>query len=1176
MGDVFGKVKKKLAVKRALSSSISSKAARGSSRVSDSRTSKQKVSSGETTSRSRVSGVSTTTSSRRRSSGRSSSSSRRRREAQAKAKAQAEAKAKAEARAKAEAKVKADAKAKALVEANKKLAEKKAKAEKLKKQKELQAIAFKKAQRELALRKARERLAKKPESQARNILTKVAETGKVTKAQRDKFKELGFNTQVLTQTVVANKIISDVQRTGKITPQQRKAFKTTGFDSRVLTKTAVDKIQLVKADIAKQKEYNSYLNKRNNLTRDISKARGLLFSGKATGVAKKNAEKLLIRKENELTKLQKTNIGREVEPLIRDNKRIELKKLREAKAKLTKAVRDDMFKTINSVARKVNTGQSITPKDIKTFSKQFDKGISLADITRGMTLEKKKLVKELIAIDKYRIGNIDIKKELKTKKMAPRVTKFVTSVAAGVVEFGSEITLPVKIAYNYGLTIPKRSAQERRSQVRILTNDIVKLYRGGVSMGSFIKNHPYKAAVIVGAIATEVGKSYKAEFQKDPVKAMTKALLDLAGVDLLLFDGLLTKLDNFNPALLKLKNGKFTIRKAPVQTFKVRGKTRLLKARVQKPSIKRPFSSVADFLKGRKAGQFKKFTKDPGLILKEQFIKTGAAKSLAEQAKIAGTEVTAVNTAADQLTSWLKREKLVRKPIPGEADFPKTIKDILNKFDNGVKITRKQFANVNKWLQKNVAPNITLLERSLYADPASGLRTSRLGIKDIRNANLADILRGNFKFKSPKPQVLIFENAKVAKFPKKLNDVKKKLLAGKKLNTKETNRLIAWQIQTGSGKFKPIGSTIFKGGIELEITLAPGEYIKRIKKVGVTKIDGVKVDFVTAEVWKPPKTIKDKLSKAKMGKLTESEILDLDKLLSKKLGTKVQVDAPNIKRRPRARGAKDLPVLRLDRGFIKIVKRATRVAKRATTKVKRTVTKRVTAKTKRVTPKRAKATAKRVTTKTKRATAKRTVTKTKRVTTKRTTTPSPRTTTTRKTTTRKVTARRPSPRPTPIIKVTKIIPKPRVTPRLDLDSKRLKDKVALFIGKYRERQNPRKPFNNRTNKVVVKTLRIKDTKNRALKKVSDLADKKAIRSIDIKLVGITDKKKKDIGSPKVLTKFRTTKSKLKDRLNLVEKAKHTLDKKTERRELASLKKKKKGTTKKPSKKKVVKKKKSKK
>ena len=147
-------------------------------------------------------------------------------------------------------------------------------------------------------------------------------------------------------------------------------------------------------------------------------------------------------------------------------------------------------------------------------------------------------------------------------------------------------------------------------------------------------------------------------------------------------------------------------------------------------------------------------------------------------------------------------------------------------------------------------------------------------------------------------------------------------------------------------------------------------------------------------------------------------------------------------------------------------------------------------------------------------------------------------------------------------------------PRLSFESSRLKDKVALFIGKYRERQNPRKPFNKRTNKVVQKTIRIQDTKNRALKRVSDLADTKAIRSIDIKLVGITTTKKKDIGSPKVLNKFRTTRSKLKDRLNLVEKAKHTLDKKTERRELASLKRKKAAKLNKPTKKKAVKKKKT--
>ncbi len=180
-----------------------------------------------------------------------------------------------------------------------------------------------------------------------------------------------------------------------------------------------------------------------------------------------------------------------------------------------------------------------------------------------------------------------------------------------------------------------------------------------------------------------------------------------------------------NPSFKNLKNGEIIIRKAPAEIFKVGGKERYLKKRVKKPSIIRPFSSVADFLKGRKPGQFKKFTKDPGIILKEQTVATGSTP-LSESVKLAGQEVTAVNASANQLTSWIRRKRIIRKPFnltglekkfpKGEKSFPLKIKKILDKFDNGKKLTVREFANINLWLQKNIASNITLLEKSLYLD----------------------------------------------------------------------------------------------------------------------------------------------------------------------------------------------------------------------------------------------------------------------------------------------------------------------------------------------------------------------------------------------------------------------------------------------------------------------------
>jgi len=375
------------------------------------------------------------------------------------------------------------------------------------------------------------------------------------------------------------------------------------------------------------------------------------------------------------------------------------------------------------------------------------------------------------------------------------------------------------------------------------------------------------------------------------------------------------------PKYVAFKNNQFILRKAPKETFKVRGKPRYLKQRVQKPSFKRPFQSVSDFLKGRKPGQFRKFTKDPGLILKVQTVKSGAMPFAQQFRTYGGKTVTAVNAAADQLTSWLKRKKIIRKPFANEANFPVRVKKILAKFDSGKRLTINEFVYVNKWLQKKVAPNITLLERSLYLDPASGLRINRLGIGPERTASLRDIIRGNFKFRRGKPQVLVFENAKIAKAPKYIqkivNKIEKRGIKYKGFD-KDLARLVEWQTKSGSGLMKPGGSPIYSGGVELEVTLAPGEMIRRIKKIGFTYIDGKRVTFVTAEVWKPTASILKKIKLAQAGKLTSKALKSLEKLLSKKLGRRIKIETPSLRKAIRAAGRRaarradaNIPVLRI-------------------------------------------------------------------------------------------------------------------------------------------------------------------------------------------------------------------------------------------------------------------------
>ena len=108
---------------------------------------------------------------------------------------------------------------------------------------------------------------------------------------------------------------------------------------------------------------------------------------------------------------------------------------------------------------------------------------------------------------------------------------------------------------------------------------------------------------------------------------------------------------------------------------------------------------------------------------------------------------------------------------------------------------------------------------------------------------------------------------------------------------------------------------------------------------------------------------------------------------------------------------------------------------------------------------------------------------------------------------------------------------------------------------YRERKDPNKPTSKK-NKIVTKTINIKDTKNRAIQRVAKKVDNTLARSISIGVTGI-GKKKKDISKPKILSKFRKKKSKNTPILRLVELSKYAIDTKKEKRQLRKTKKNKK-------------------
>lgn len=254
-------------------------------------------------------------------------------------------------------------------------------------------------------------------------------------------------------------------------------------------------------------------------------------------------------------------------------------------------------------------------------------------------------------------------------------------------------------------------------------------------------------------------------------------------------------------------------------------------------------------------------------------------ETLKSQISKAGRKLNAISSQADELLSSIKgilKGKTIRKPIPNEASLSTATKKLLKQFDEGT-ITSKNLVKLNDALKKQGVKG--LLERSFFADPTGKIRPSRLGVTKTGKSSILDYFTEDITFKKAKPQILLFEDVKVSSLPKALKSVGNKLKRGAALTKKEADALLKFQLKK-SGKFKPIG---FISG-ESEITLAPGEILKRVKKVGVTIAEGKRIPIVKAEVFKPTGKIKTLLTKFRKGEITKAQTKTLDSMLKKATG----------------------------------------------------------------------------------------------------------------------------------------------------------------------------------------------------------------------------------------------------------------------------------------------------
>lgn len=251
-------------------------------------------------------------------------------------------------------------------------------------------------------------------------------------------------------------------------------------------------------------------------------------------------------------------------------------------------------------------------------------------------------------------------------------------------------------------------------------------------------------------------------------------------------------------------------------------------------------------------------------------------ETLAEQAELVGKRLPIVTSSqANKIVSIIKRQRTIKKPIPNEKLLKSSTKKLLKKFDEG-KITRNEVIRLDRRIRKETKGAGSLLERSFFVDPKGRVRLSRLGIQ--KEATISDIIRGDFTLKTQKPQIIFFRDIKVQDFPKTkiFKNINKKLKFNKALTTKEYQELLKFQIKR-SGKFKPIGAL----SKEPELTIAPGEIVKKVKTVAKVEINGKIVPIVQAQVVKATKQTSKLLKQSKIGKLTKKEARTLKRRLRK-------------------------------------------------------------------------------------------------------------------------------------------------------------------------------------------------------------------------------------------------------------------------------------------------------
>lgn len=192
-------------------------------------------------------------------------------------------------------------------------------------------------------------------------------------------------------------------------------------------------------------------------------------------------------------------------------------------------------------------------------------------------------------------------------------------------------------------------------------------------------------------------------------------------------------------------------------------------------------------------------------------------------------------------------------------------------------------------------PSNNPLETSFFITPPN-LKTGAANVRISRTltdeASLYELFTGEATVGGGKPQILIFEDTKIADIPARLRPLAERAAKGdKKAETEFFKQYESFQLEEGAGRFKPLG---FRSG-ELEATDIGSQIVNK-GRIATTIIKGKRVNIYKTEIQPASAEVKAFQIKAKAGELTPKERVEFVDLYSKESGfSKAQLYSRNSK-----------------------------------------------------------------------------------------------------------------------------------------------------------------------------------------------------------------------------------------------------------------------------------------